>query len=109
MCLESLIAIWKSLIVANFPMDYDRSKRLEKILESANQFEEEERRRRRVSSILWSLLVALILIGMFFAGRAWYSRGAASKELRSESTPIQSASTHAAAVTSPDSDAVTRP
>ncbi len=90
-------------------MSYDRSKRLGKILESANQFEAVQRRRRRASSVLWSVLVALILVGMFFAGRAWYSRGAISKELHVELMSLQSASADSGVVTSSDPDSLTRP
>jgi len=104
MRLESLRAIWEFLFFIAYPMSHDRTKRLGKILENANRFEEAQLRRRRYSTILWILLVALILVGMFFAGRAWYSREADSDALRADSTPVQTASSlHADAATSSDS------
>lgn len=90
-------------------MNYDRSKRLEKILESANQFEASQWRRKRISSIMWGFLVVLILIGMFFAGRVWYSRDGASNVLPADSAPLQSVPAQAADVTLPNPESTTLP
>jgi H+/Cl- antiporter ClcA len=90
-------------------MDYERSKRLGKILESANQFEIAQRRRARVSSSLWIFLIILILIGMFFAGRAWYSLRVAPASSHPEPNSVQSGSMHDAAHSQSDTSPLTAP
>ena len=92
-------------------MIYDRSKRLGKILESANQLEASQWHRKRVSSIMWGFFVVLILVGMFFAGRVWYSSRVvgASNELPADSAPLRSASTQAAGVTLLNPESTTLP
>ena len=104
MRLESHLAILETPVFDS-SMNYDRSKRLEKILESANQFEASQSRRKRVSLIMWGFLVVLILIGMFFAGRVWYSRS----ELPAGSDSLRSAPTQAAEVSLPDPESTALP
>lgn len=53
-------------------MDDDRSKRLGKLLESANELEARQRR-NNITSAIWGGLIVLLLVGLFFAGRAFYS------------------------------------
>lgn len=72
-------------------MDEDRSKRLGKILESANEFEARQRR-SNVSSALWGVVIVVLLVAMFFAGRAFYST-----EPMSGSAKSDDARTHLAA------------
>ena len=90
-------------------MNYDRTKRLGKILESANQFEASQQRRKRVSYIMWGVLIFLILVGMFFAGRVWYSRFGIPNEHSAKSATLQPAYTQPARLTLPDSESTAQP
>ena len=67
-------------------MEDDRSKRLERLLESANEFEARQRR-SNISSAVWGLLIVVMLVAMFFLGRAFYSSAPntnSAKQVRSQ-------------------------